>query len=113
MHNPIEELLQQLRQFRDERDWAQFHNAKDLALALSIEAAELNEQFLWKTAEQADAGKVREELADVLLFAFQLADKYHWDIAELMREKIARNAEKYPVRLARGNATKYDELTAE
>ncbi|MBJ6146293.1 nucleotide pyrophosphohydrolase [Hymenobacter sp. BT559] len=113
MDNPIEELLQQLRRFRDERDWAQFHNAKDLALALSIEAAELNEQFLWKTAEQADVGKVREELADVLLYAFQLADKYHWDIAELMREKIARNAEKYPVNLARGNANKYDELTAE
>lgn len=113
MDNPIEELLLLLRRFRDERDWAQFHNAKDLALALSIEAAELNEQFLWKAAEQADAGKVREELADVLLYAFQLADKYGWNIAELMREKIARNAEKYPVSLARGNAIKYDELTAE
>lgn len=112
MDNPIEELLQQLRQFRDERDWAQFHNAKDLALALSIEAAELNEQFLWKAAEQADADKVREELADVLLYAFQLADKYGWDIAELMREKLARNAEKYPVAKAKGSATKYDQLSS-
>jgi NTP pyrophosphatase (non-canonical NTP hydrolase) len=96
MDNSIEELLQQLRQFRDERNWAQFHNAKDLALALSIEAAELNEQFLWKTAEQADAGRVREELADVLLYAFQLADKYGWDIPQLMQEKMILNAEKHP-----------------
>ena len=109
MNNSIKELLQQLRQFRDERDWAQFHNAKDLALALSIEAAELNEQFLWKSAEQADAGRVREELADVLLYAFQLADKYGWDIAELMRQKMALNAEKYPVDKARGNAIKATE----
>lgn len=113
MSSPINELLEQLRQFRDERDWAQFHNAKDLALALSIEAAELNEQFLWKTAEQANPGKVREELADVLLYAFQLADKYGWDIAELMREKINRNAQKYPVSRARGNADKYDTLAPE
>ena len=96
MDNPIEELLQQLRQFRDERDWAQFHNAKDLALALSIEAAELNEQFLWKSAEQADIGRVREELADVLLYAFQLADKYGWNIPQLMQEKMLLNAKKYP-----------------
>ena len=109
MANPIEELLQQLRQFRDERDWAQFHNAKDLALALSIEAAELNEQFLWKTAEQANKIRVREELADVLLYSFQLADTYGWDIAELMREKMVLNAEKYPVDKAKGNATKSTE----
>lgn len=110
MDDPIEELQQQLRQFRDERDWAQFHNAKDLALALSIEAAELNEQFLWKSAEQADASQVREELADVLLYAFQLADRYGWDIAELMREKMALNAEKYPINKAKGSADKYDKL---
>ena len=110
INSPIDELLKQLRQFRDERDWAQFHNAKDLALALSIEAAELNEQFLWKSAEHANPDKVREELADVLLYAFQLADRYDWDIAELMREKLARNAEKYPVDKAKGSSTKYDQL---
>jgi NTP pyrophosphatase (non-canonical NTP hydrolase) len=106
----IEALLQALRQFRDERDWAQFHNAKDLALAISIEAAELNEQFLWKAATEANPERVREELADVLLYAFQLADHYGWDISQLMRHKLARNAEKYPVGKARGNATKHDEL---
>ncbi|MBO2007554.1 nucleotide pyrophosphohydrolase [Hymenobacter negativus] len=110
MSPSIETILQQLRQFRDERDWAQFHNAKDLALALSIEAAELNEQFLWKTAESANPTRVREELADVLLYAVQLADKYGWSIEELMHEKIACNAEKYPVSKAKGTATKYDEL---
>jgi len=106
----IDDLLQALRQFRDERDWAQFHNAKDLALALSIETGELNEEFLWKSATEARPERVREELADVLLYAFQLADHYGWDIAQLMREKLARNAEKYPVAKSRGTATKYDEL---
>lgn len=96
MSNPIDDILQQLRQFRDERDWAQFHNSKDLALAISIEAAELNEVFLWKKPEDADPAKVREELADVLLYAFQLADKYGWDIPQLMHEKMMRNAEKHP-----------------
>ncbi|SET98039.1 nucleotide pyrophosphohydrolase [Hymenobacter actinosclerus] len=103
-------MLQQLRQFRDERDWAQFHNSKDLALALSIEASELNEVFLWKKAEDADPVRVREELADVLLYAFQLADKYGWDIPQLMQEKIDRNAEKYPADKARSSSAKYDKL---
>ncbi|RSK47474.1 nucleotide pyrophosphohydrolase [Hymenobacter rigui] len=113
MDNSIRELLQQLRRFRDERDWAQFHNPKDLALALSIEAAELNEQFLWKKPEEADQAKVREELADVLLYAFQLADKYNWDVIKLMQEKMKRNGEKYPVAKARGTAKKHDEFDAE
>jgi len=111
MDNSIKELLQQLRQFRDERDWTQFHTAKDLALALSIEAAELNEQFLWKKSEEADPTKVREELADVLLYAFQLADKYGWDIPELMHEKMKHNAVKYPVDKVKGSARKYDQFS--
>ncbi|GGF27469.1 nucleotide pyrophosphohydrolase [Hymenobacter cavernae] len=110
MNSPIDDLLQQLRQFRDERDWVQFHNPKDLALALSIEAAELNEVFLWKRPEDADPTKVREELADVLLYAFQLADKYGWDIPQLMQEKLTRNAERYPIDKAKGNSLKYNEL---
>jgi NTP pyrophosphatase (non-canonical NTP hydrolase) len=110
MADQIEELLQALRQFRDERDWAQFHNAKDLALALSIEVAELNELFLWKSAADAKPERVKEELADVLLYAFQLADHYGWDIRQLMQQKLALNAEKYPVAKAYSNATKHDEL---
>jgi NTP pyrophosphatase (non-canonical NTP hydrolase) len=110
MSPDFEAILVRLRQFRDERDWAQFHNPKDLALALSIEAAELNEQFLWKHPDQANPERVQEELADVLLYAFQLADRYGWDIGQLMLQKIARNVEKYPVDKARGNAVKYNEL---
>lgn len=110
MSEAINLILAQLRQFRDDRDWAQFHNAKDLALALSIEAAELNELFLWKQSEAANPARVQEELADVLLYAFQLADHYGWDIQQLMVKKMALNAEKYPVDKARGTATKHDEL---
>jgi NTP pyrophosphatase (non-canonical NTP hydrolase) len=110
MVDPIQEVLQLLRRFRDERDWAQFHNAKDLALALGVEAGELNEQFLWKAATEANPERVKEELADVLLYAFQLADHYGWDIRQLMLEKMAYNAEKYPVEKAKGNAVKHDEL---
>lgn len=103
-------LTDKLKQFAAERDWAQFHNAKDLALALSIEAAELNELFLWKQAEDADPEKVKEELADVFAFALQLAAKYDLDVNQIVGEKIAKNAEKYPIAKAKGSAKKYNEL---
>jgi NTP pyrophosphatase (non-canonical NTP hydrolase) len=106
----IEKITLALRQFRDERDWAQFHNPKDLALALSIEAAELLELFLWKEAKEADQGKVKEELADVFAYAFMLADRYDLDVSQIMRDKLAQNALKYPVDKARGSAKKYTEL---
>lgn len=105
----INKITEELRKFRDERDWAQFHNPKDLALALSIEASELLELFLWKTADEADAGKVREELADVFAYAFMLADKYDLDVAQIMQDKLAKNKLKYPVDKARGSAKKYNE----
>jgi len=105
-----QELICKLRQFNEERDWTQFHNAKDLALALSIEAAELNELFLWKKAEEADLVKVKEELADVFAFALQLADKYGLDVGEIVLDKLAKNAEKYPIEKAKGSAKKYNEL---
>jgi NTP pyrophosphatase (non-canonical NTP hydrolase) len=106
----VEKLINALKDFRDERDWAQFHNAKDLALALSIEAGELLETFLWKDAAAADPEKVKEELADVFSFAFLLAEKYGFNVEEIVLEKIRRNAEKYPADKARGNAQKYTEL---
>ena len=108
--NEIEKITEELREFRDERDWSQFHNPKDLAIALSIEASELLELFLWKPAETADADKVRDELADVFAYAFMLADKYGLDVAQIMREKLAKNSLKYPVAKARGSAKKYNEL---
>jgi NTP pyrophosphatase (non-canonical NTP hydrolase) len=110
MDSALNHITTLLRQFRDERNWAQFHNPKDLALALSIEAAELTEQFLWKSAEEANQDRVREELADVLLYALQLADRYGWDPEQLMLDKLANNAQKYPVEKARGTATKYTDL---
>ncbi len=108
--NDIKEITEILLKFRDERNWAQFHNPKDLALALSIEAGELLEAFLWKSSEQADIGKVKEELADVVAFALLLAEKYDLDVKQIVLEKIERNALKYPVEKARGVAKKYTEL---
>jgi len=105
-----EELQQTLIQFRDERDWAQFHNAKDLALALSIEASELNELFLWKNPEEANKEKIKDELADVIGYALLIAEKYNLDIKEILLEKIKKNGEKYPVDKAKGTAKKYNEL---
>lgn len=105
-----QKLTKALLQFRDERDWAQFHNAKDLAVALNIEAGELLEAFLWKSAEEAKKEKVKEELADVFAYALLLAEKYDFDIEEIVLEKIKTNGEKYPVSKAKGTAKKYDEL---
>jgi len=106
----INKIIGELRKFRDERDWAQFHNPKDLAIALSIEVSELLELYLWKDAENADAEKIKEELADVFAYAFMLADNYGLDVAQIMRDKLAKNKQKYPVNKAKGNAKKYNEL---
>lgn len=108
--NDIEELTAALLKFRDERDWAQFHNAKDLALALNIEAAELLEVFLWKNSDQANIDSVKEELADVFTFAFLLADKYDLDVKRIVLEKLEKNALKYPVEKSKGSAKKYTEF---
>lgn len=106
-------VIQKLIAFRDERDWAQFHDSKNLALALSIEAGELNELFLWKKeheAEQINLEKLKEELADVLSFAFLLAEKHQLDPFQIVSDKIDKNAQKYPVDKAKGKADKYDQL---
>ena len=106
----IEGLTKRILEFRDARNWAQFHNAKDLALGLSIEASELAEVFLWKAPEDADRERVKEELADVLVYVLLLAEKYGFDLGEIVLEKVARNEEKYPVEKARDSARKYDRL---
>ena len=106
----IEELRKAIVKFTQERDWVQFHNGKDLALALSIEAAELNEAFLWKNAQDVNVEKVKEELADIFNYAVLIADKYDLDIKQIVLDKIRRNAEKYPVEKAYGSAKKYNEL---
>jgi NTP pyrophosphatase (non-canonical NTP hydrolase) len=103
-------LKRELVKFRNERDWEQFHNPKDLALALSIESAELNELFLWKSSEEADLERIKEELADVFAYSILLAEKYNLDINEIVLSKLKKNAEKYPVDKSKGTAKKYNEL---
>jgi NTP pyrophosphatase (non-canonical NTP hydrolase) len=107
------ETISQLLKFRDERDWKKFHDSKNLALAISIEASELNELFLWKEkpeSENVGIEKIKEELADILSFAFLLADKHNLDPFEIIIEKIQKNNDKYPVDKAKGRANKYTDL---
>jgi NTP pyrophosphatase (non-canonical NTP hydrolase) len=106
----IKEITEKLLKFRDERDWSQFHNSKDLAIAINVEAGELLEIFLWKHPESANKDKLREELADIIAFCLLLAEKEGLDVREILLEKIASNAEKYPVEKAKGTAKKYNEL---
>jgi len=106
----IDKIINALLEFRDNRDWKQFHNPKDLALAINIEAGELLESFLWKEHGDADKKKVQEELADVMTYCFLLAEKYKFNVKEIIMEKIEENAEKYPVDKSKGTAKKYDEL---
>ena len=109
----INKLIEALVKFRDERDWKQFHDSKNLAIALSIEVAELNELFLWKDvkeSEQVEIQRIKEELADVFAYALLLAEKHQLNVSEIVLDKIQRNAEKYPVEKAKGNAQKYTEL---
>jgi NTP pyrophosphatase (non-canonical NTP hydrolase) len=106
----IEEIIQAILTFRNNRDWEQFHNPKDLAIAISIEANELLELFLWKTPEEADKQKIKEELADIFAFAFLLAEKHNLNVKEIIFDKLKQNEEKYPVDKAKGTAKKYNEL---
>ena len=105
-----DEIIQELLKFRNQRDWEQFHNAKDLALAINIEAGELLELFLWKNANEVNEEKIKEELADIFSFAFLLAEKYKLDIKEIVLDKIKKNEEKYPVDKSKGSSKKYNEL---
>lgn len=106
----IEEIIQAILTFRNNRDWEQFHNPKDLAIAISIEANELLELFLWKTPEEAEKQKIKEELADIFAFAFLLAEKHNLNVKEIIFDKLKQNEEKYPVDKAKGTAKKYNEL---
>ncbi len=110
MNSDVDGLIRRILEFRDKRNWARFHNPKDLALGLSIEAAELNELFLWKKPEDADPARVREELADVLIYALLLIEKYGLDLERIVLEKLAANERKYPADKARNTAAKYTDL---
>ena len=108
-----QETIRQVIQFRDDRNWRQFHNPKDLAISLSLEAAELLEIFQWSGDDLVCADKldkIREELADVLSYCILMADVCGLDLDTIMNEKVTRNEAKYPVEKARGSAAKYSEL---
>lgn len=108
--NQLTSLTQLLIEFRDKRDWKQFHNPKDLALAISIEASELLEVFLWKAPGEVSEEKIKDEVADVLAYLLLFSDSYGIDIEQVLREKVKKNELKYPVEKSKGNATKYDAL---
>lgn len=106
----MNKVIQELIKFRNERDWEQFHNPKDLAIAINVEAGELLELFLWKDAEDAKKEKIKEELADVFAYALLLAEKYNFDVEEIILDKIKKNGIKYPIDKSKGTAKKYNEL---
>jgi len=116
MQTTIDELTAEIRAFRDARDWRQFHNPKELAVAITAEAGELLQHFVWQNSEQSERRvvdrrtEIESEIADVAILLFELADNSGIDIAAAIRAKLARNEERYPVDKARGSNAKYNEL---
>ena len=112
----LNSTVERIRAFRDARDWMQFHNPKNLACSIVIEAAELLELFQWKTAEESETlvqtrrEAISQELADVAVYVLELADNLGIDLLEAIERKMALNEAKYPVEKARGSAAKYTEL---
>lgn len=110
MMKSFDELIKEIIKFRDDREWSQFHNSKDLAIALSIEASELLELFLWHKNEEFDKEKFNDELADVFMYALMIAQKNNINISNIIEAKIKKNALKYPLEKAKGSNKKYTEL---
>ena len=114
----FQDIKDRVLAFARERDWEQFHSPKNLSMAIAAEAAELMEHFLWQSCEQSHTdlktpkirAMVEEELADILIFAIEFANVTGIDVTTAIRNKMKRNAEKYPVEKSRGNARKYNEL---
>ena len=117
-HMDVKKLVQLVAEFRDKRDWKQFHNPKDLAISISIEAGELLELFQWKNETEAKAiladpakrKRVEEELADIMIFCLSMSDATGIDIEEAVMKKLEQNEKKYPIEKAKGSAKKYTEL---
>ena len=109
-------MKEKIRQFRDERDWKQFHNPKDLAISIAIEAGELLEEFQWKDKEGVEnkvtqeKRKVEDEMADIYIYLLEMSDVLGIDLIEAANRKMEKNAAKYPVEKAKGNSKKYTEL---
>jgi NTP pyrophosphatase (non-canonical NTP hydrolase) len=118
MNNSFQQVLKKIKKFRDERDWMQFHDPKNMATAVSIEASELLEHFLWKTPEEVEQylknkknkEEVSDEIADIMTYLIELADNLEIDIETAIENKMKKNAQKYPVEKAHGKADKYNKL---
>jgi NTP pyrophosphatase (non-canonical NTP hydrolase) len=108
--NDLNEIMESILKFRNERDWEKFHNAKDLAICLNIESAELLECFLWKAEDEVNTEKIKDELADVFYSAFLIANKFNLDIKEIILDKLKKNEAKYPIEKTMGSNRKYSEL---
>lgn len=109
----MKSIIEKINQFRDDRDWRKFHNEKDLAISISLEASELLELFQWKQSEEVvshSLDQIAEELADVLIYSFMLADNLQLDVNKIIEDKLISNNIKYPVNLSKGNNKKYTEL---
>lgn len=109
----MDELVKKVNEFRDERDWRQFHNEKDLALSISLEASELLELFQWKSSEEAVQTKrseIEDELADVMIYSMMLSSNLVLNVEEIILNKLKKNNEKYPIEKSKGNKQKYTEL---
>ncbi|MFS7389933.1 nucleotide pyrophosphohydrolase [Carnobacterium maltaromaticum] len=106
----MDDLIKEINQFRDDRDWRQFHNAKDLALSVSLEASELLENFQWKSSEEAiadDLENIKDEIADVMIYSLMLADDLGLSVEEIIKNKIKKNGEKYTIEKSKGKKEKY------
>lgn len=112
----IKRITEKIKKFRDERDWMQFHDPKNMAVSIIIEASELLEHFQWKTKDEVEKyisenkNEVQEEIADIALYLFELADNLGINLSEVIEKKIEKNATKYPAEKARGKHTKYSKL---
>lgn len=106
----MDDLIKEINQFRDDRDWRQFHNAKDLALSVSLEASELLENFQWKSSEEAiadDLENIKDEIADVMIYSLMLADDLGLSVEDIIKNKIKKNGEKYTIEKSKGKKEKY------
>ena len=108
--NDIQALTNKIVSFIKERDWEQFHTPKETALALLLEASELNEIFLWKNSYDFNIDKIKEELADVFIYSLDLANQLNLDVSDIVTSKIEINSKKYPVDKCKGSAKKYNEF---
>ncbi len=112
----IKGIIDKIKKFRDDRDWMQFHDPKNMAVSITIEAAELLEHFQWKTKDEVQAyikdnkEEISDEIADIAMYLFELADNLGLDLIEAMGKKLKKNEAKYPIEKAKSKHTKYNKL---